>query len=816
MNEIDIIKVKRCFAIDYSGSTQGEKFYHENIKDILNKKYENNDEIIVWDHNSKYITFNDYMKINNNLEGFGGTNPKCIFSSIFEKHKKVIYDEFVLITDGQIYEKEVEECSELIENNKTNFIPNYVEVYLIGNKNSTNLSVVCPFTRYSSSKTILKSPDNNEDNIINEVSADDLNILKKIKNISTLVDFNKNYESIEKAFIARLLGTKGDIELRKEVLLMQRRINKNLAKEVKTEKKTTLLDDLLLKDQNFELATNELCNNFNIIATTDFSQKINLLIRMSDGALKQMFNINELQTFRKNIASNTKNVEINDIENIDIESSVKDIKFECPISAENETDPTILLTLPNENEELKPLLLGFEKVSLEKILNCPLNALYNDDFINKIKLYIDHPISLKTLREAEEKGYPFEKSPITRKTIIGAITLGESEEHVKCADYNLMKLLTGGKNLGDRNLWFVVIWILVKKGIFPYLKDIEPFIKAQVIYRMKNYTTSISLSGLSNLPQNKVLYITAAWSCLMSPFIIDKIPSNCNLFNVHLTHYKELVDIINLFNLQLPKNFEKFANRMVVFSYLLYFFKRNTKLLENYVNGLKYNTIIVNVDESSPLNAGGIVGEVFIPIDGEINEENRMKCIQKLPKICLEFINEKKISIDELSWLMSFVNVQKQLSDIKINDIVHLDEKDIPKPTINSNWKRYDDNIDKFNQVKISPKTLRPYYQINEKETWKDSLSKIVDINLTIISGHKEYGNFIIHYDKYPTLDEYLLLLYRKYKREITLPKYIQKYAQSLFNEYEKVIKDISVEQFKIIFNKSASIKERIEMEKEK
>ena len=816
MNEIDIIKVKRCFAIDYSGSTQGEKFYHENIKDILSKKYENNDEIIVWDHNSKYITFNDYMKINNNLEGFGGTNPKCIFSSIFEKHKKVIYDEFVLITDGQIYEKEVEECSELIENNKTNFIPNYVEVYLIGNKNSTNLSVVCPFTRYSSSKTILKSPDENEDNIINEVSADDLNILKKIKDISTLVDFNKNYESIEKAFIARLLGTKGDIELRKEVLLMQRRINKNLAKEVKTEKKTTLLDDLLLKDQNFELATNELCNNFNIIATTDFSQKINLLIRMSDGALKQMFNINELQTFRKNIASNTKNVEINDIENIDIESSVKDIKFECPISAENETDPTILLTLPNENEELKPLLLGFEKVSLEKILNCPLNALYNEDFVNKIKLYIDHPISLKTLREAEEKGYPFEKSPITRKKIIGAITLGESEEHIKCANYNLMKLLTGGKNLGDRNLWFVVIWILVKKGIFPYLKDIEPFIKAQVIYRMKNYTTSISLSGLSNLPQNKVLYITAAWSCLMSPFIIDKIPSNCNLFNVHLTHYKELVDIINLFNLQLPKNFEKFANRMVVFSYLLYFFKRNTKLLENYVNGLKYNTIIVNVDESSPLNAGGIVGEVFIPIDGEINEENRMKCIQKLPKICLEFINEKKISIDELSWLMSFVNVQKQLSDIKINDIVHLDEKDIPKPTINSNWKRYDDNIDKFNQVKISPKTLRPYYQINEKETWKDSLSKIVDINLTIISGHKEYGNFIIHYDKYPTLDEYLLLLYRKYKREITLPKYIQKYAQSLFNEYEKVIKDISVEQFKIIFNKSASIKERIEMEKEK
>ena len=156
MNENEIIKVNRCFAIDYSGSTDKEKFYHENINEILNKKYENNDEIIVWDHNSKYITFNDYMKINKNLEGFGGTDPKCIFNSIFEKHKKVIYNEFILITDGEIYQKDVEQCSELIEKNKTNFTTNYVEIYLIGKKDSTNLSIACPFTRYSPSKTILK------------------------------------------------------------------------------------------------------------------------------------------------------------------------------------------------------------------------------------------------------------------------------------------------------------------------------------------------------------------------------------------------------------------------------------------------------------------------------------------------------------------------------------------------------------------------------------------------------------------------------------------------------------------------------------
>ena len=99
----------------------------------------------------------------------------------------------------------------------------------------------------------------------------------------------------------------------------------------------------------------------------------------------------------------------------------------------------ILLTLPDEKEELKLLLIEFKKVSLEKILNCPLNTLYNDDFVNKLKLYVDHLISLKTLRDVEEKGYPFEKSPNTRKKIIDAINFGVSEEHVKYIDYNLMK-----------------------------------------------------------------------------------------------------------------------------------------------------------------------------------------------------------------------------------------------------------------------------------------------------------------------------------------------------------------------------------------
>ena len=54
---------KKCFAIDYSGSTSGDKFYHDNVKEILDKKYKEGDDLIIWDDKAKFIPFNEYMEI---------------------------------------------------------------------------------------------------------------------------------------------------------------------------------------------------------------------------------------------------------------------------------------------------------------------------------------------------------------------------------------------------------------------------------------------------------------------------------------------------------------------------------------------------------------------------------------------------------------------------------------------------------------------------------------------------------------------------------------------------------------------------------
>ena len=800
---------KKCFAMDYSGSTSGEKFYHDNVKEILDKKYKEGDDLILWDDKAKFIPYNEYMDINKNRKGWGGTYPNIIFS-LFKDKEKTHYSEFILITDGQVGEYEVQKCDEEFQNYKNKLIYDYAEVYLIGRKEYTNLSVACPFTRFCPSKTVLKSPE--EEKVITEISSEDLKIAEKIASISTEAEFNQHFESLKKAFIVRLIGTSGDVELRKNLLLMQKRIVSHNAENQKTSLKEEKIDTLL-KENKFEEAKNELLNCFQTI-DTDFSKKINLLIRMSDGAIKQIFNIDEIQSFQAVTATKAQEVDTMELE--DIPSSIEHSKFECPISMENEVDPAILITVPEEfikNGKIVPLLVGFDKLQTENIINCPYNALYNKDFMEKFNKCIDHAISLKQIREAEKSGHPFVTSPMTRRKIIGIIPLGESPEHVKAADWTLMQLISGGKNLGDRNIWFSIIWLLVKRKTFPYLSDVEDFLRAQVLYRFKNNKTSISLSGLANLPQKKVWYGTAAWACLMSIYLIPKIPRNCNLLLVHLFHYKELVEIVNLFEYKLLDDFEKIVQKILCLASLMTFFKKNIKLLPFYKMGISQATLLVNVPEDSPMKSGGLVGELFLPIDGEINEDVRQKCLEKLPEICKNSIKNNLISMDELAFVMTFIDTQKNLSDLEVEKFVQI--KEIPKCKTYDNWKNYE-KYD-LEEIKICPKTMRPYYNV-KNETWIDCLSRKLDISKPYLSLNSDYGRFVSQYLKYPTIEEFTLFTYRKYvynsKFYNTLPINITQICKSAMDDFIPVIKDIKPEEFAKLYQNSAPITIRTQLEK--
>lgn len=811
-------RAAKCFAIDYSGSTWNDDFYHSNVRTILNSKYQEGDEIIIWDTSSKFISKVDYMRINREKDGNGGTNPKCLFDTIFKKYDEVDYNELILISDGQIWDSEVKDLDIAIQKNLNRFKCRYYEIYLLGNE--ANLSVSCPFTRFNASRTIIKKP-NHDDQIIS-TSEEDLKTIEEIDSINTLDEFNCKYDSLERALVARLLGTDGDKELRKSIILMHKRIKINNTN--KSENKNEIIDELVMKDKNYDEAMKEVVHCFSSVLKGDFQSRINLLIRMCDGGLKQIFDADKLQTFREYTADDTSVNEVENIQNLNVESSIQNCEWKCPISIDNEIDPMILITIDeNENSQTSssndftPLLVGFDKVVTEKIINCPLTALHIPEFIEKLKSCIDHAISLKNYRASLCSSNPIRRSPFTRRKIIGAIPLGENQEHVDAANWTLMKLITGGKNLGDKNLWFFIIYLMIKNGEIPYLKDIEAFIEAQVIYRFSTYKTSISLSGLSNLPQTKVFYPTAAWSCLISPFLIPKISPKSNLFFVHLIHYKELLQILKLFDLQLPDQFQSFANRIEVLSHLLNYFKKNIKLLDVYKNGLKYPTILVNVDEDSPMKSGGICGEIYIPIDGEVTDEKRLKLIQKLSNFCYNAVRDGKIKMNELEWLFEFIDVQKNLTDMNVESLINGYKENDSNNNITGTgldfWKEWDENVEKFKNVKISMNTCRPFYQVQPGITWMDELGKIINPSGPILSFDKYFGNFVDTYHKYPTKDEYILFLYRRVclgnYTNSTLPKNIEKFTDQVFNRYQAVMEAYTPDEFNYRFQQNASIIQR-------
>lgn len=323
------------------------------------------------------------------------------------------------------------------------------------------------------------------------------------------------------------------------------------------------------------------------------------------------------------------------------------------------------------------------------------------------------------------------------------------------------------------------------------------------------------MSGLGNLPQKKVYYGTAAWACLISIYLIPEISRNNNLLLIHLFHYKELVEIVNLFEYKLPDDFNNIVNRILCLASMMTFFKKNNKLLPFYKFGISQNTILVNVPEDSPMKNGGLVGELFLPIDGEINENNRKKCLEKLPRICQDMINSKNITFDELAYIMKFIDTQKNLSDIEFEKLVQI--KEIPKCEIYHNWDNYEgENI--LYETKICPKTMRPYYNI-KNETWMDGLAKKIDISKPYLSLNCDYGRFVSQYLKYPNLDEFILYVYRKYvfnsKVYNTLPLLISSLCQNRINEFTLVIKDVTPESFKKMFNDSAPIEIRKKIEKD-
>lgn len=780
------------YAIDVSGSTSGSYFYHDKVQKIVDEMYKEGDIIILWESSSTIASKAELDRLNSERRGYGGTSPHCIFDLTDDIGFKS-FGTFVLITDGEVDYYSIKYCDDTIRQKEITF--KYVYAYIINS--SPNMSVTCPFTRYCPNKVVAMTNKDNE-KIYSDVTDEDLLTINEIQNIKSEEEFNNIYDKLEKCLTARCIGSEGDEEIRIELLKLQKRI---IYKRKPAENKYTAENLIMaIENDNIKEALAEGKKLFDSIPKVSlFDRRINTLIRMSNGGLKNVFTPNEISNFRAKTAADVASIDIEDVE--DAETKVLS-SFVCPITYDDETDPAILVARPDI-----PLLTGISKRDTSFIIDCPLNSVLLKQFIESIKNHLDHPISLKSYREAEKTNHPITESPITRRHVIGAIPLGANKSHVEAADWTIAQLINNGKSLGQKDLWFAVLWMIVVDNKIPYLKELEPFMREQLIWRLKNRTTSASLCGMSQTVQERIPIGCACWFCLAEPFM--NVSPTKNLVRHHLAHVDQLKRLVDLCKYKLPENCDILIERTKIAAPLLRMARRGKARFNLAIQALYQKAEMIRIPKKSPIAKLLWYGDTFIPVDG-IADKEQIELVKKhLPKKCLN------VPVKEIVYVASAINTKLKSSCLNIP----LDE--CPEvPHSKSSWEHYsdavNDRINEFKKIVICKNTCRPYLKVNDHE-WIDEYKKMIIKDGPIFNCYSLYCKYCIDMKRKPIrVDEFIGYCYKRIvlgsKKAETLPEYVRKICETVFESFEEL--NFGVHTIIERFNGSANKEKRIELEK--
>jgi hypothetical protein len=157
------------------------------------------------------------------------------------------------------------------------------------------------------------------------------------------------------------------------------------------------------------------------------------------------------------------------------------------------------------------------------------------------------------------------------------------------------------------------------------------------------------------------------------------------------------------------------------------------------------------------------------------------------------------------------VNPQKSAVDIQIP----FDWKTPQLPDVNYNCKHCQEKLDLLTHVPICNKTFRPFYIINDNETWKDAFEKIIQTHSgLILSTHRWFMDLCVRFKQIPTLDEMMVFAVGTVSNDnvSTLLDYSPTYIMSVIDDFKPLIKE-NIQQAIELFLASAPIATRQQME---
>jgi hypothetical protein len=275
-----------------------------------------------------------------------------------------------------------------------------------------------------------------------------------------------------------------------------------------------------------------------------------------------------------------------------------------------------------------------------------------------------------------------------------------------------------------------------------------------------------------------------------------------------MAHAEELKALVELVEFQLPSGFDAAFARTRVVASLLRLAKDNALKFKNLIPALYQRCVKITIQEESVAKDAYEIGDFYIPIDGDAPEAQANAILEELPFPC------RQVPIPEVVWLSSFIDVQKSASDVDF-PLFEAAPKEVPKAK--TNWHGFAGKTEVFKEVKICRKTMRPYAIVGGRD-WQDIYHQKFGYDTPIFNGDACYGNFVVRFGAYPTLDEYAMAIYMRLVGGScvvsTLPTDFIEICKLRISEFEKAANGVSALEFARIFNSSLARVNREAIEK--
>jgi hypothetical protein len=762
----------RLVAYDYSGSTSGSAFYHDTVQQILGQ-YEPYD-VILWDSRVEVSNANALRQINHNRCGRGGTEPKVVAKYCVKQQTR---GQLILITDGQILPRDVEQLDAFL--NGHSMVISTLDCYLIQSHEHYRLdaTVIAPFLRRFPHRVFLCESKTAETVVIASGGGTLDELLEEIRSIGTISEFQNQFDHLFNEILTKMLGIANDHRLHDEILVLQRRLLNEMKRLPRD------FDELALrqafKDRN-EAEQIRLGSELFRLYETNWHEptwppQLFHLLRMVTGNLGSVYSITALasrfQANRVQRAEVVENIELSEVQIIDGSQS-----FTCPISYEEESDIVILIRKPTEG-----LLAGEPRELANSVITNPLSALRYPEFCAKLIRHIDHPIALRSMKEAEEAGYPITQSPLTRAPILGGLFLGASEEHARATNFALAHLSAEGKRVGHPDLWFMLIWWLIERGEVKHLESVLPQIRAHMCFRLTNHLGTLTLTNTPYFPITLVPLGIAIWCTLSSISLGIPQDQAIQYLKCHSSHIDVFEAAIGLVKYELPSSSRDLLIKWRAFGEIRKEITRGNSQLHLWAIRACYNVVHLNRSAIRSALFTRIVDE--IPIDGDPPLEQVNEALQHLPEWFVQSSPQRRRAI------------VRMLQFTDLNKITYADfDFEVPE----FGW-QYGVREFQIPEVPICDATCRPYYVDPTKQiVWSEASSSIFGEVQQQIHIHWYFIECVTKLKVFPTKEEFLLFVFNNIvpKHKSTLPFLIQRFVDVVFNGYESIVAQFNAPTF--------------------